>query len=201
MPELADQPEQWPVEDTDYPYDGDGWVVKVRDDRVRRPGRHDEPAFSRLVVEHPGAAIVLAVDDREQVLCLWQYRHAVAHTLVQLPAGLLDVEGEEPVEVARRELAEEAGLEAEEWTHLTSTYSSPGFTSERSHYFVARGLRDVGRGDFEPEHEEAEMEIDWVPFDELHAEVVAGRLADAHLTLAVLLAGARGLAGSARSRE
>jgi 8-oxo-dGDP phosphatase len=201
VPELADRPEQWPVEDSDYRYDGGGWVVKVRDDRVRRPGSSEEPAFSRLVIEHPGAAIVLAVDDRERVLCLWQYRHAVAHTLVQLPAGLCDVEGEEPAEVARRELAEEAGLEAEEWTHLASTYSSPGFSSERSHYFVARGLRDVGRGGFEPEHEEAEMETGWVAFDELHTGVVEGRFADAHLTLAVLLAAARGLAGSALARE
>ncbi|HEY0950901.1 NUDIX hydrolase [Nocardioides sp.] len=191
MPGLADRPERWPVEGSGYPYDGGGWVVKVREDRVRRPGHPEEEPFTRLVVEHPGAAIVLAVDDRDRVLCVWQYRHAVGSALVQLPAGLCDVDGEDAAEVARRELVEEAGYEAAEWTHLASTYSSPGFTSERSHFFLARGLREVGRGDFTPEHEEAEMELGWVPFDDLHAAVVAGRLADAHLALAVLLAGAR----------
>ena len=191
MPGLADRPETWPVEGSGYPYDGGGWVVKVREDRVRRPGHPEEEPFTRLVVEHPGAAVVLAVDDRDRVLCVWQYRHAVGSALVQLPAGLCDVDGEDAAEVARRELVEEAGYEAAEWTHLATTYSSPGFTSERIHFFLARGLREVGRGDFTPEHEEAEMELDWVPFDELHTAVVAGRLADAHLALAVLLAGAR----------
>ena len=200
-PELADVPEQWPVEDSTVVYDGGGWIVRLRQDRIRRPGHPEEEAFPRLVVEHPGAAVVLAVDDRERVLCLWQYRHAVGQSLVQLPAGVCDVEGEDPADVARRELAEEAGLEAAEWTHLTSTYSSPGFTAELSHYYLARGLTDVGRGDFEPEHEEAEMRLAWVPFDEVHAAVAAGRLSDAHLGIAVLLAAARGLAGSTRPGE
>ena len=190
-PELADVPEEWPVVDSRLEYDGGGWVVRLRTDRVRRPGHPEEEPFSRLVVEHPGAAIVLAVDDRDRVLCVWQYRHAVRHTLVQLPAGLLDVEGEDPLDVARRELVEEAGLEAGSWTHLLSTYSSPGFAQELSHYYLARDLTEVGRGDFEPEHEEAEMELGWTPFDDLHDAVLDGRLADAHLALAVLSARSR----------
>jgi ADP-ribose pyrophosphatase len=190
-PELADVPEEWPVADSTLEYDGGGWVVRLRKDRIRRPGHPEDEPFSRLVVEHPGAAIVLAVDDEERVLCLWQYRHAVRHRLVQLPAGLLDVEGEDPLAAARRELAEEAGLEAASWTHLTSAYSSPGITAEMAHYFLARDLTDVGRGDFEPVHEEAEMEVAWVPFADLHEAVLAGRLADAHLALAVLTARSR----------
>ena len=144
MPDLADQSGQWPVATSRVAYDGGGWVVRVREDRIRRPGHPEEEPFTRLVVEHPGAAIILAVDDRDRVLCVWQYRHAVAQTLVQLPAGLCDVDGEDAAEVARRELAEEAGLEAQEWTHLASTYSSPGFSAERSHFFLARDLRGVG---------------------------------------------------------
>lgn len=190
-PEPADVPQQWPVADSSYPYDGGGWVVRLRSDAVRRPGLPDEEPFTRLVVEHPGAAIVLAVDDEDRVLCLWQYRHAVGQRLVQLPAGLLDVEGEEPVEVARRELVEEAGYEAAQWTHLVSAYSSPGIIGEMSHYYLARGLTEVGRGDFEPEHEEAEMEIGWVPRAELLEAVLAGRVHDAHLVLALLTAAAR----------
>lgn len=195
MPDLGDRHEAWPVEESDCVYDGDGWVVRVRRDRIRRPGHPDEPAFSRVVVEHPGAAIVLALDDQDRVLCVWQYRHAVQQTLVQLPAGLCDVDGEDAAEVARRELVEEAGYEAAEWTHLASTYSSPGFSSEQSHFFLARDLRAVGRGDFAPEHEEAEMQLGWVPFSELHEAVAAGRLADAHLAAAVLLAKSRGVGG------
>lgn len=189
-PEPTDVPQQWPVAGSSYPYDS-GWVVRLRSDDVRRPGHPEEEPFTRLVVEHPGAAVVLAVDDEDRVLCLWQYRHAVGQRLVQLPAGLLDVEGEEPVEVARRELVEEAGYEAAEWTHLVSAYSSPGIIGEMSHYYLARGLTAVGRGDFEPEHEEAEMEIGWVPRAELLEAVLAGRVHDAHLALALLVAQAR----------
>jgi ADP-ribose pyrophosphatase len=191
VPDLRDVPEQWPVAESHLEYDGGGWVVRLRNDRIRRPGHPGDEPFSRLVVEHPGAAIVLAMDERQRVLCLWQYRHAVRHTLVQLPAGLLDVEGEDPIDVARRELVEEAGLEAGSWTHLVSAYSSPGITAEMSHYYLATDLTEVGRGDFAPEHEEAEMVLDWVPFADLHEAVLAGRLADAHLALAVLLAGSR----------
>jgi 8-oxo-dGDP phosphatase len=192
VPDLADSAEDWPVSRSSYVYDGGGWVVKLREDAVRRPGHPGEEPFSRLVVEHPGAAIVLAIDDEDRVLCLWQYRHAVGHRLVQLPAGLLDVDGEEAIAVARRELVEEAGYEAARWTHLLSAYSSAGIIGETSHYFLARGLTDVGRGDFTLEHEEAEMEIGWVPRVELREAVLAGKVRDAHLVLALLTAEARG---------
>jgi 8-oxo-dGTP pyrophosphatase MutT (NUDIX family) len=191
VPQLTDVPEEWPVAESRVEYDGGGWVVKLRNDRIRRPGHPEDEPFSRLVVEHPGAAVVLAVDEDERALCLWQYRHPVGRRLVQLPAGLCDVDGEDPLAVARRELAEEAGLEAADWTHLSSLHSSAGIIGETTHYFLARGLTDVGRGDFHPQHEEAEMETGWVPLTELHEAVTAGRLADAHLALAVLLAGSR----------
>jgi len=190
-PELADVPEAWPIAESRLEYDGGGWVVRLRADRVRRPGHPEDEPFTRLVVEHPGAAIVLALDEDDRAFCVWQYRHAVGKRLVQLPAGLCDVAGEDPLAVAQRELAEEAGLAATDWTHLTSMYSSAGISAETVHYFLARGLTEVGRGDFELEHEEAEMETGWVPFAELHEAVVSGRLADAHLALAVLHAGGR----------
>ena len=188
--ELADVPEQWPVAESRVDYDG-GWVVRLRSDLVRRPDHPEDEPFTRLVVEHPGAVVVLALDEVDRVLCLWQYRHPVGRRLVQLPAGLLDVDGEEPVDVARRELVEEAGYRAGSWTHLTSAYSSPGIIAELVHYYLATDLTEVGRGDFEPAHEEAEMELGWVPFGDLHAAVLEGRLTDAHLALAVLTAGSR----------
>ncbi|GAA4718503.1 NUDIX hydrolase [Nocardioides conyzicola] len=199
MPELVGDADAWPVADSTHRYDG-GWVMRLREDQVQRPGHRDETPFSRLVLEHPGAAIILAVDDQDRALCLWQYRHPVERSLLQLPAGLCDIAGEEPLGVARRELVEEAGFEAAEWTHLVSAYSSPGISEEMGHYFLARGLTEVGQGDFEPEHEEAEMEVRWVPVQELADAVLAGGPVDGHLAIAVLLATARGLAGSTRPR-
>jgi 8-oxo-dGDP phosphatase len=197
---LTDEPEAWPVaSSTDL--HRDDWVVALRSDRIQRPGHLEEEPFRRLVLEHPGAVIILAVDDRERVLCMRQYRHAVERRLVELPAGLCDVDGEDPLEVARRELLEEAELEAGEWTHLTSTYSSPGLSNELMHFYLARQLRPADRGDFVPEHEEADMETFWVPYDDLVTAVLDGRIGDAPVVVAVLLARARGLAGSTKSGE
>ena len=192
-PELQDRSERWPVAESHEVWDGGGWVVRLRDDRIRRPGHPEDEPFSRTVLEHPGAAIVLALDDDDRALCLWQYRHPVGATLVQLPAGLLDVDGESPEQVARRELVEEAGYDARDWTHLSSTYSSPGISEELCHYFLARGLTEVGRGEFTPQHEEAEMVVDWVPIADLRAAILDGRVRDAHLAIALLSADARGL--------
>ena len=196
---LADQPESWPVaESTDL--HRDGWVMALRSDRIRRPGHPDDEPFARLVLEHPGAVIVLALDDEDRVLCLRQYRHPAQHNLIELPAGLRDGDRESPLEVARRELREEAALEAAHWTHLTTVHTSPGISSEVMYLYLARDLTEVGRGDFEPEHEEAEMEILWAPYDELLAAVLDGSVGDGPLVTAVLMAHARGLAGSARER-
>lgn len=168
------------------------WVMALREDRVRRPDGSGE-SFSRLVLEHPGAAVVLAVDASGQAVCLRQYRHAAGRELVELPAGLTDEPGEEPLEAARRELREEVGLEAAEWTPLGSTYSSPGISEELMHFFLATGLSEVGRRDFEPEHEEAHMDVFRVPVAELRAAVLDGRVQNGPVAMALLLAGARGL--------
>jgi ADP-ribose pyrophosphatase len=135
------------------------------------------------------------MDDEQRVFCLRQYRHAARTRFVELPAGLCDVDGEDPLEVARRELREEAGLEAEDWVGLASTYSSPGISSELMHFYLARGLTVADRGDFVPEHEEADMETLWVDFGDLHAAVLDGRLGDAPTVQAVLLVSALGYAG------
>jgi 8-oxo-dGTP pyrophosphatase MutT (NUDIX family) len=194
MPELVDTPESWPVVDSSYLH-RDGWVVALRADRVQRPGHPEEEPFRRVVMEHPGAAVVLALDAQDRALVLWQYRHACQQVFVELVAGLIDGMGEDPIDVARRELAEEAGLAATEWTHLVSTYASPGISAELAHIYLARGLSEVGRGDFLLQHEEAEMVTGWVPFDELERAVLDGKVRDAPLLIAVLAARARGLIG------
>ncbi|MDP2772765.1 MAG: NUDIX hydrolase [Nocardioides sp.] len=188
---LHDRPESWPVVGTEDLH-RDHWVMALRRDEIRAPAGGE--TFGRLVLEHPGAVVVLALDEQERVLCLRQYRHPAARRFVELPAGLLDAEGEEPLDVARRELREEAGLEATEWVRLTAAYSSPGISAELIHYFLARGLTEVDR-DFDAQHEEAEMEVFWAPYSELYDAVVTGRVSDAPLVLAVLVAHAQGLVG------
>ncbi|TQK70901.1 MULTISPECIES: NUDIX domain-containing protein [unclassified Nocardioides] len=185
MSDLRDVPESWPVEDS-VDLHRDGWVVAFRSDRIRRPGAEDEEPFRRLVLEHPGAAVVLAIDDEDRVLCLKQYRHPAQSRLVELPAGVIDHPGEDPEDVARRELREEAALAAERWTHLLSTLSSPGYSAERIHYYLAEGLAPADRGDFELRHEEADLEVLWVPFADLVDAILAGDVTDGPVVQAVL---------------
>jgi ADP-ribose pyrophosphatase len=182
---LSDSPESWPVESSRDLYRGT-WIVALREDVVRRPGADGEPGFKRWVLEHPGAVVVLAVDEQERVCCLRQYRHAAQGRFVELPAGLRDADGEDPLETARRELREEAELEADDWRQLLDLYPSAGITAERQVVFLAQRLRHAGRGDFALEHEEADMEQVWVPVDDLVDAVLAGRVTESPITAAVL---------------
>jgi 8-oxo-dGTP pyrophosphatase MutT (NUDIX family) len=191
--EVADVAESWPVEDSEDLYRS-SLPFALRADRVRHPDEPGEEPFTRVVLEHPGAVVILAVDEDERVLCLRQYRHPARMRMLELPAGLLDVEGEDPRAAAGRELLEEAGLEAADWTPLTSAFSSPGITTELIHYFLARRLREADRGDFVAAHEEADMETLWVSFEELLAACLDGRVRDAPVLIAVLTARQRGLA-------
>jgi 8-oxo-dGTP pyrophosphatase MutT (NUDIX family) len=192
---LSDTVEAWPVVGSDDIYRG-GAPFAVRADRLHHPDEPPGTAFRRIVVEHPGAAVVLAVDEEQRVLVLRQYRHAAGRRFVELPAGLIDQPGEDPEDVARRELVEEAGYQAAAWTHLGSTWSSPGFTGEVVHLYLARDLEPADRGDFVLEHEELDMEVLWMPFADLEDGILAGRIADAPVVQAVLLARARGLVGA-----
>jgi 8-oxo-dGDP phosphatase len=182
-PPLADEPLSWPVVESSYLHKDD-WVVSFRSDIIHRPD-HPEDTFRRLVVEDPGAVVVLAVDDQERVVLVHQYRHPVLMRLVELPAGKLDVEGEDPVVAGQRELREEVGLQAREWTHLMTTYASPGITSETHALYLARGLEEVDRG-YQLHHEEAEMGVSRVPMGDLLEAVLDGTVADAPLATAVL---------------
>ena len=96
-----DIPESWPVVSSEDIH-RDGWVVALRSDRINRPGHEDEEPFRRLVVEHPGASVVLALDEEERALVITQYRHPAKRRFVELPAGLIDYPGEDPLDVAVR---------------------------------------------------------------------------------------------------
>jgi 8-oxo-dGTP pyrophosphatase MutT (NUDIX family) len=182
---LRDTPEAWPVHDVENVWQGDA-PFAVRRDRISAPARPGE-TFSRLVVEHPGAVVILAVDEQERALVLRQYRHAAQIRFVELPAGLLDVEDEDPLVAAQRELREEGLVVAERWTHLFTTYSSPGISSEKVAFYLAQGVSEApDRGGFEPEHEEADMTTAWVSVDDLLEGVRDGRITDGPTAQAVL---------------
>ena len=181
---IADRPQSWPVLAT-RDLHRDGWVVALREDTVQRPG-HPEETFRRLVVEHPGAAIVLAVDEQERVCCIRQYRHAAQGLLLELPAGICDAADEDPQVTAERELQEEVELQATDWRHLMTLNPSAGITTELHRIYLARGLSRSDRGDFELHAEEAEMEKVWIPVDDLIDAVLDGRIQESPMAAAVL---------------
>jgi ADP-ribose pyrophosphatase len=145
----------------------EGRIVTVRRDRFR----YDDGGESeREIVGHPGAVAVVA-HDGEQLFLVRQPREAIgAPDLLELPAGKLDEQGEEPLETGRRELAEEIGKAADHWEHLKSYWSSAGFSDERVHVFLATGLRDVDRPDVE-EDERIEL-VRW-PLRDLDGAIAA----------------------------
>jgi ADP-ribose pyrophosphatase len=142
---------------------------------------------------HPGAVAIVAVDDDRRVLLIQQYRHPLRHRDWEVPAGLLDIPGEDPLEAAKRELAEEADLEATDWELLASIWSSPGSNSEIVHIFLARGVTALDEA-FEREAEEADIRVEWVPLDAAVDAVMGGRMHNGIL-VAGILATARHLQG------
>lgn len=179
-----DRPERWPVSASRQLLPGD--FVGVRRDTVTGP---DGASFDRDVVSHADAVGVVVLDEHERVLLLGQYRHPVGRRLLELPAGLLDVPDEDPLRAARRELAEEADLQAATWKVLVDSFSSPGFATEAWRIFLARDVTAVPDDErFEREHEEADLTEHWVPLESAVQAVLAGDLTDAMAVVGVLAA-------------
>ncbi|WP_240658906.1 NUDIX domain-containing protein [Microbacterium sp. CPCC 204701] len=178
---LADEPVDATVLESERVYEGRVW--DVRSDTVSYGGGR----MVRQYVEHPGAAAVVALDDADRVLLIQQYRHPIRHRDWEVPAGLLDVDGESPLETARRELAEEADLVAESWEPLVSIFTTPGGNDEIVHLFLARGLSAAGAVHAR-EEEEADIRLEWAPLDDVVAGILSGRLRNGIMTVGVLAA-------------
>ncbi len=151
----------------------------------------DGDPLVRDYIDHPGAVAILPMNDDGDVLLLRQYRHPVGMDLWEIPAGLLDVEGEDFVVGAARELAEEADLVASRWNVLADFFNSPGSSSEAIRIYLARGLSDVPGHELHVRtDEEAEIELHWTPLDEAVAAVLAGRLHNPSAVVGILAAAA-----------
>ena len=193
---IADQPSPHEVVASQVVWNG-RIVDMVKDHVIVVEGR--EPVV-REYTRHPGAVAVVVMrgeSGAEEILLERQYRHPVQASLWEIPAGLLDIPGEDPRVAAERELAEEADLVAKRWDVLVDDFTSPGGSSEPLRVFLARELRDADEA-FDREDEEATMEYAWVRLDDALTMVLDGRLHNPSAVIGVLAAHAargRGWAG------
>ncbi|MDN4598575.1 NUDIX domain-containing protein [Leifsonia virtsii] len=179
--ELNDQPFRPEIVSTETAFEGRIWNVR------RDVFRYNGEEITREYVDHTGAVAILAMDDDGRVLLIRQYRHPVRHRDWEIPAGLLDQDGEDPLAAAKRELGEEADLEADEWNVLTDVFTSPGGNDESIRIYLARGIRPTGSA-FDREAEEADIELRWTPLDEAVDAVLQRRVHNAPLIIALLTA-------------
>jgi ADP-ribose pyrophosphatase len=186
--------EEWdgPVEDSGEPYSASNRVVEF-DGRIWSVVSEDVDfaglTARRDVIVHPGAVAVIALDERERVLLIRQYRHPVGQLLFEPPAGLMDTLDETGWQTAQRELAEEAGYRAGDWHVLLDMYLSPGGMSEAIRIFLARDLEPLADGRIHTgEAEEAHLPRAWVPLDEARDLVLAGRIGSPTAVSGVLAA-------------
>jgi ADP-ribose pyrophosphatase len=154
-----------------------GRIIKVRVDEVSLP---DGSLSTREIVEHSGAVAIIALDDENNVWMVEQYRKAVEKELLEIPAGTLEEE-EDPLECARRELAEETGFRAGKWEKVLSYYSAPGFCNEQLHIFIAE---DLTPGETNLDADEF-LRVKKVPLKEAYDLVLSGQIQDGKSIIAI----------------
>lgn len=159
-----------------------GTIWDVRSDVFRHGASH----LTREYLDHPGAVAVLALDADDNALLIRQYRHPIGARDWELPAGLLDLAGEGPLDGAKRELAEEADVAAEQWSLLTEFFTSPGGSNEMIRVYLARGITATEA--FDRVAEEADLETRWVALDDVVSAVLERRVTNSILSIAALAA-------------
>lgn len=168
--------------ETSYPYKGK--IVTIRKDKLTRDG---EKTFVRETAAVTDSVAIVAVDDRNRVLLIRQYRHPVGEPVWEIPAGRMDIEDEKPEQTALRELQEETDTSAEKIQYLTVFGNSVGWTTEKTYVFLARGLKGVP--EYDRQNEEADIEKKWISMSEALDMVRSGQLNDAKTIIGLLLAG------------
>lgn len=154
-----------------------GRYLSLRVDTIERA---DGSRSEREIVGHPGAVAVVAVDGQDRIALVRQFRLAAGGSLLEIPAGTLDVvdgRTEDPDAAARRELEEETGLRARNWRRLGAFWTAPGFATERMHLYLATDL-EVAGDRLGPDSDER-LELVWLPYAELLGAALAGEIADA----------------------
>ena len=195
--QVSDVPSPRRLLSTEKVYEGRIWDVVSDTFQLQETGE----ALTRDYIDHPGAVAVLPMNDDGEILLLKQYRHPVGMDLWEIPAGLLDVEGEDFVVGAALELAEEADLAADTWNVLADVFNSPGSSSEAIRIYLARGLTEVPHHErHERTDEEAEIEFHWIGLDDAVASVLAGRLHNPSAVVGILAAAAARAEGYAGLR-
>ena len=179
--DLSDQHRETEVQESTKVYSGAIWDV------VRERFDYNGEELSRDFVDHPGAVSVVALNERDEIMMIRQYRHAIRAIDWEIPAGLLDIPGEDPLVCAKRELLEEADLEASQWQHLTRLNTTPGGSNESTHIFLATGLTDAVH-DYVRTGEEADMERTWVPLGDAIDSILAGEMTNQISVTAILAA-------------
>lgn len=181
---LEDQSAPRPVRSRTTAFAGRVWDVVTDEVDLGAAG-----LVTRDYISHPGAVAVVALDEQDRVVLVQQYRHPVGRLEWEIPAGLRDLDGEAPVRTAQRELAEETDLYASRWHSLLDVATTPGSSSETIAVFLARDLRPVPEAErHERDGEELDMPRAFVPLDEVREAVLAGRLQNMTLAVAVLAA-------------
>jgi len=176
---IADEPASFDVTASERVFEGAVWDI------TRDTVDYNGTDMVREYIDHTGAVAVFAEDEDGRVLVIQQYRHPVQVRDWELPAGLLDHQGEDHLAAAKRELAEEADVEADHWEHLVRYNTSSGGSNEFIEVFRATGVRATSSA-FEREAEEADIVIRWVPRAELVAGILEGRLHNSALIVATL---------------
>lgn len=152
----------------------------------RRLRTNNDQEFERTFLDSPGAVGTLAIDGDNNVVLVHQYRATIDDMLWEIPAGMRDVEGEDPLVTAQRELEEEAGLVADHWERLGALTAAAGVTNSMVEVFIARNLFEVPLQPHGPEEEH--MTVARVSFTDAVAMVEDGRITDAKSSIAILLA-------------
>jgi ADP-ribose pyrophosphatase len=157
---------------------------------VRRVFNLHGESIAREYIEHPGAVAVLALNDSDEVLLINQYRAPVNQHLYEFPAGLLDVDGENHLEAAKRELLEETDYAAGQWELLQIFHTTPGSSSESIAIYLARELEQVEHN-FARTAEEKHIEVSWVPFQDVLSAVQHSKLRSPTLVVGILALAAK----------
>ncbi|MGI6021343.1 MAG: NUDIX domain-containing protein [Lachnospiraceae bacterium] len=159
----------------------DGSVLHVKKDTVKLP---DGSNAFRELIRHIGAVCVIPVTDDGNVIVERQFRYPIDRVVLEIPAGKLNFRDEDRLEAAKRELEEETGYTASEWTDIGLYYPAPAYSDEKITMYLARGLKKGAQHLDEDEF----LEVDEIPLEKLVRDVMEGKITDGKTQIAVLKA-------------